>query len=170
MRYRKPYKQKPKPESGKETFKRRMLATEILMVLEENNFKRCKKLETKYGDASEIVYAKPLKSNPRYMVAVYTSCDQQSGAYTVKRKGADAIRIAGLYINNEGKTKGIVKNTRVNRVGEAHDISKRMMLRVAKTLHELSENNIEVCNDCGAPKFTSKKGNLVCSEVCWSKK
>jgi len=147
-----------------------MLAAEILSALEENDFKRCERLETKYGDYSEIVYAKPLDSNNRYIVAVYTSCDQFGGAYAVKKKGADAIRICGLYIDNSGKEKGIIKNTRVNRVGENHDIAKRMMKRVAKTFHELAENNIECCSDCGAPKFTSRRGNLVCSEVCWSKK
>ena len=159
-----------KAPSGKELFERRMMATEILSILEDNNFKRCRRLETKYGDASEIVYAKPVPSNNRYMVVVYTSCDQQGGAYAAKKKGADAIRVAGLYINDEGKTKGIIKNTRVNRSGEPKNVSKRMMLRVAKTLHDLNENNINTCNDCGAPMFTSKKGNLVCSDICWSKK
>ena len=167
---RKSFIKNSKPPSGKELFERRMLATEILSVLEENNFKRCKRLETKYGDASEIVYAKPLKSNPRYMVAVYTSCDQRGGAYAAKKKGSDAIRIAGLYINNNGKTKGVIKNTRVNRTGDANSISKRMLSRIAKTFHELNESKVEICEDCGSPKFISKKGNLVCTEVCWSKK
>ena len=166
---RRSFIKKPKASTGKELFERRMVATEILSVLEENNFKRCKRLETKYGDASEIVYARPLNSNNRYVVVVYTSCDQQGGAYATKKKGSDAIRIAGIYINSEGKTKGVIKNTRVNRVGEAKNISKRMMIRVAKTVHELKEGNVEDCAQCGAPKFISKKGNLVCSEVCWSK-
>ena len=148
---RKSFIKKPKIPSGRELFE------------------RCKRLETKYGDASEIVYAKPIDANSRYMVVVYTSCDQQGGAYATKKKGSDAIRIAGIYINNEGKTKGVIKNARVNRVGEAENVSKRMMLRVAKTAYALKENNIEVCLDCGAPKFTSRKGNLVCSEICWSK-
>jgi len=164
------YIKTPKKPSGSEMFERRMLAAEILSTLEDNDFKRCERLETKYGDYSEIVYAKPLESNNRYFVAVYTSCDQFGGAYSVKKKGADAIRIAGLYITESGKEKGIIKNTRVNRVGPDHEISKRMMLRVAKTFHALTENNMEFCKDCGAPKFTSKKGNLCCSDICWSKK
>lgn len=162
-------KQSRKP-SQREIFLRRMMASEILSTLSENNFKRCERLETKFGEYSEIVYAKPLESNNRYIVAVYTSCDHTNGAYSVKKKGADAIRIAGLYIDNNGKEKGVIKNTRVNRVGPNHEISKRMMERVVKTFRELSENNMEFCKDCGAPKFTSKKGNLVCSEICWSKK
>ena len=166
---RKSYIKTPKKPSGEATLERRMLAIEILSTLEDNDFQRCKRLETKYGDYSEIVYAKPLESNNRYMIVVYTSCDQFGGAYAVKKKGADAIRIAGLYITNSGKEKGIIKNTRVNRVGPNHEIAKRMMTRVAKTFHALTENNIKGCTDCGAPMFTSKKGNLVCSEICWSK-
>tara|TARA_R110001592_G_scaffold269620_3_gene535956 strand:+ start:32 stop:532 length:501 start_codon:yes stop_codon:yes gene_type:complete len=165
---RRSYLRTPKKPSGKELFERRMLATEILLVLEENNFKRCERLETKYGDVSEIVYAKPLKTNSRYMVAVYTSCDQVGGAYVVKKKGSDAIRIAGLYINDEGIPRGIIKNIRVNRTGDSSSITKRMMTRVVKTFHELNTN--KTCDECGSPKFISKKGNLVCSEACWSKK
>ena len=160
---------KAKQPSGKELFERRMLATEILSVLEENNFERCERLETKYGDASEIVYAKPLFENSRYLVAVYTSCDQMGGAYSVKKKGADAIRIAGIYIKNDGTTVGIIKNTRVNRSGEAKKISERMLQRIAKTLHALNVKNISTCKKCNSPMFMSKKGNLVCSEICWSK-
>ena len=160
---------KAKQPSGKELFERRILATEILSVLEENNFERCERLETKYGDASEIVYAKPLVENSRYLVAVYTSCDQMGGAYSVKKKGADAIRIAGIYIKNDGTTVGIIKNTRVNRSGEAKKISERMLQRIAKTLHALNAKNVSTCKKCNSPMFTSKKGNLVCSEICWSK-
>ena len=166
---RKPYIKTPKKPSGSESFERRILAAEILSTLSDNDFKRCERLETKYGDNSEIVYAKPLESNNRYIVVVYTSCNQVGGAYSVKKKGADAIRVAGLYINNNGKAKGLIKNTRVNRAGPNHEISKRMMKRVAKTFHALAKNSIELCKDCGAPKFVSRKGNLVCSEVCWSK-
>ena len=160
---------KAKQPSGKELFERRMLATEILSVLEENNFERCERLETKHGDTSEIVYAKPLFENSRYLVAVYTSCDQMGGAYSVKKKGADAIRIAGIYIKNDGTTVGIIKNTRVNRSGEAKKISERMLQRIAKTLHDLNAKNISTCKKCNSPMFMSKKGNLVCSEICWSK-
>ena len=93
----------------------------------------------------------------------------KGGAYSVKKKGADAIRIAGLYIKNDGTTVGIIKNTRVNRSGEAKKISERMLQRIAKTLHALNAKNVSTCKKCNSPMFTSKKGNLVCSEICWSK-
>lgn len=157
------------PESNREKMKRRLVAAEILSVLAENGFVRCEKLETKYGDNSEIVYAKPLKSNRRKMVAVYTSCNQVGGAFSLKKKGKDAIRIAGLMIDKEGKTVGIVKNKRVNRTGLASDICKRMTERIAKTFLELKSKDEQRCPACGSIKFISKKGNYVCSKFCWSK-
>jgi hypothetical protein len=162
-------KSRKPPESNREKMQRRLVAAEILSVLNENGFVRCKKLETKYGDNSEIVYAKPLKSNKRKMVVVYTSCNQVGGAFTLKKKGKDAIRIAGLMIDEDGKTVGIVKNKRVNRSGETAGICKRMTERIVKTYMELKNNNEEHCKECGSIKFISKKGNYVCSKFCWSK-
>ena len=156
-------------ESNREKMQRRLVAAEILSVLVENGFVRCEKLETKYGNNSEIVYAKPLKSNKRKMVVVYTSCNQVGGAFTLKKKGKDAIRIAGLMIDKEGKTVGIVKNKRVNRAGETSSICKRMVERIAKTFLELKNKEVPHCSECGAIKFISKKGNYVCSKFCWSK-
>ncbi len=148
---------------------RRLVAAEILSVLTENGFVRCEKLETKYGDNSEIVYAKPLESDRRKMVVVYTSCNQVGGAFALKKKGKDAIRVAGLMINKEGKTVGIVKNKRINRVGEASAMCKRMAERITKTFLELKNKRVEHCPKCGSIKFMSKKGNYVCSKFCWSK-
>ena len=158
-----------KPTSGVDLYTRRMLATEILSSLEDLGFSRCKRLETKFGDNSEIVYAKPLSKKSRYMVAVYTSCNQVGGAFVARSSGKDAIRVAGLYVCKDGSVTGVIKNKRVNRVGKSEDICKRMMGRIRSSLSELRQDNIEKCTDCGAPKFGSKKGNLVCSEMCWRK-
>ena len=164
------YHGKPKrSESGSDLFKRRLLATEILGTLSDNGFVRCEKLETKYGDASEIVYAKPISKRSRYMIVVYTSCNQAGGAYVARSSGKDAIRVACLYIKKDGSTAGVGKNKRVNRVGESSEICKRMIERIAKTTLAIKQDEITKCNDCGAPMFTSKQGNLVCAEVCWSK-
>jgi len=156
-------------ETNREKMQRRLMAAEILSTLEENGFERCERLETSYGDVSEIVFAKPVKDRSRYIIAVYTSCNQVGGAYVVRKKGKDAIRIAGLYITKTGVATGIVKNKRVNRVGLTSEICKRITARIAKTTIDMTCHN-QNCNDCGAPMFISKKNNPCCSEICWSKK
>ena len=157
---------KPKKKiSGAELITRRVLAVDIMSHLEENGFKRCTRLETNYGDNSEVVYAKPITIGSRKIIAVYTSCNQSGGAFIAKSSGKDAIRIAGLYINKSGKSCGIIKNRRVNRVGLNEDIIKRLAGRIASTTKSLTTT--ECCDQCSAPKFLSKKGNLVCSELCW---
>ena len=171
---RRPYhlrkSKKKKVSSGADIFQRRILAAEILSTLKDNNFSRCKRLETKFGDMSEVVYAKPLENGSRYIIAVYTSCNQDGGAFIARDSGKDAIRVTCLYINRDGHTKGVVKNKRVNRVGDDSEICKRMVSRITKTFLEIKEQNIQKCNSCGAPMFTSSKGNLVCAEICWNKR
>jgi hypothetical protein len=159
----------PKPISGKEQLERRLLAAEILSTLEENGFSRCKRLETKYGDNSEVVYAKQVAENKRYVIAVYTSCNQIGGAFIARQKGKDAIRVSGLYIKKDGNTRGIIKNRRVNRTGTASDICKRMIKRITSSFLEVNNNNIQACTKCGSPMFLSSKNNLVCTEICWRK-
>lgn len=159
-----------RPDSSISIFERRVLASEIISTLDANGFARCERLETKYGDNSEIVFAKPLSRNSRYIVAVYTSCNQAGGAFIARRKGKDAIRIAGLYIKKDGSTVGIIKNTRVNRTSDTSAICKRMMKRATSSFLELKEYSVDKgskCKQCGAPNFTSVKGNQVCSEFCW---
>mgnify|MGYP001316810575 CR=1 FL=1 len=158
------------PESSISIFERRVLASEIVSILDANGFTRCRRLETKYGDNSEVVFAKPLSENSRYLIVVYTSCNQAGGAFIARRKGKDAIRVAGLYIKKDGSTVGIIKNTRVNRTSDAASICERMMKRVTSSFLELKEysgNKDSKCKHCAAPTFTSLKGNQVCSEFCW---
>lgn len=158
-----------KKEDGADIFERRLLAAEILSTLEENGFSRCEKLETKYGDNSEIVFAKPVQANKRFMVVVYTSCNQVGGAFITRKKGKDAIRVSGLYIKEDGSTRGIIKNRRINRVGESKEICKRMINRITSSFLEMKSENLRKCNQCGAPMFLSSKSNLVCVEICWRK-
>ena len=169
------FKRKPiasRQVNSQELFARKLLAVEILSNLDENGFKRCKRLEGNYGDASEVVYVKPLTSNNRYLVAVYTSCNQIGGTFIARPLGKDAIRVAGLYVNSKGNTVGVVKNSRVNRVNSPKDICKRMNQKIASSFIKLGQKSLsnERCADCGAPTFLSKKNNVVCSEYCWSKK
>ena len=161
---------KKKPVSGVEILERRLLASELLGSLEEAGFSRCERLETKFGDNSEVVYAKPLEENNRYIIAVYTSCNQAGGAYIARAKGKDAIRVAGLYINREGNPVGVIRNRRVNRSNSASEICNRMNRRIKHSVDQLRKlilENADVCSDCGAPTFVSNKGNTVCSDFCW---
>lgn len=170
--WNKTFKVNEKSNSGVDLIQRRLLANEILCTLSENKFVRCERLETSFGDNSELVFVSPIKTNKRYMVAVYTSCNQVGGAYVSKRKGKDAIRIAGLFVKKDGTTCGIIKNKRVNRTGLSSDVCKRMMQRVAKTRLQINERILDItknCKHCGSPTFISKKGNEVCSELCWRK-
>ena len=167
--YRKVRNTTPSPGKGLDVLQRRLLAVEIISTLEDNNFVRCKRLETKYGDDSEVVYGKPVSQGSRYMIAVYTSCNQSGGAYIARRLGKDAIRVACLYIKDDGSTKGVSSNRRVNRVGDPSDICDRMVKRITKSISQINDKKMPLCHDCGAPMFTSKKGNLVCAEICWSK-
>ena len=166
------FKSKPRRPNPQDVFSRKLLAVEILGSLDENGFKRCKRLEGNYGDMSEIVHAKPLSTNSRYLVAVYTSCNQIGGTFIARPLGKDAIRVAGLYINSKGDTVGVVKNSRVNRVNSPQDICKRMNQKIASSFIKLGQksSSADRCTSCGAPTFLSKKNNTVCSEYCWSKK
>ena len=167
-RYSKPFIKKQKADSGANIITRRVLAASIISYLEENGFQRCQRLETNYGDNSEIVYAKPFLPGSRRIITVYTSCNQVGGAYIAKPMGRDAIRVAGIYINKEGHSHGIIKNQRVNRTGLDNDIVKRLNERIIKTTKLLGSTNC--CEKCGAPTFLSKNNNLVCADLCWRQK
>lgn len=166
--YNNPFIKKQKTASGASMITRRVLAASIISHLEENGFKRCQKLETNYGDNSEIVYAKPALPGSRRIIVVYTSCNQVGGAYIAKPRGKDAIRVAGIYINKEGHSHGIIKNQRVNRTGLDVDIVKRLTERIIKTKKLLGSTNC--CEQCGTPTFLSKNNNLVCADLCWRQK
>lgn len=106
----------------------------------------------------EKVYSLPVKDTGMYIV-VYTSIVGNE----VRRDGKDAIRVAGIYID-EGVRRGITSNKRVNRTGDVDSIVDRMYVRMRKTW--VSCLNASRCR-CGAPQFRSKSGNLVCAKICW---
>ena len=145
---------------------RKIFAAELMGHLSDNGFARCKRLEGKYERHSEVVYAKPVSG--RLILAVYTSCNQRSGAWEARSNGKDAIRIAGLYVLKDGSTRGIVKTKRVNRTGDVNEILKRVSKRIVGSSRLLV--NVGRCGNCGAPNFVTKKGNECCAEICWKRK
>ena len=109
----------------------------------------------------EKVYSRPIRSTGMHVV-VYTSIVGDCVRFT----GKDAIRVVGMYRNGTIE-RGIISNTRVNRVGEINSIIERTYERMRLTWKKC--NNVDLCRKCGAPKFTSKNGNKVCAEICWKR-
>lgn len=95
-------------------------------------------------------------------IYVYTSIVKGS----VRSLGKDAIRIVLVYHDKEDKTHGLGSESRVNRTGSIDDIVDRVGKRVFDV--KQSASSLSFCK-CGAPKFRSSKGNMVCTEFCWTK-
>lgn len=124
----------------------------------------------------ERVFSRAVSEDAR--VVVYTSVNRDRGPnpmdpgelrrserQAVRGRGHDAIRVCLVRQCSDGRDRGLVKNKRVNRVGQVHDIVGRVKDRMRDTWK--SYKTVKKCANCGAPKFVSKKGNLVCSEICW---
>lgn len=103
-------------------------------------------------------------------VHVYTAVERQwhdsanGRRQQTRRAGTDAIRVAATFEHN-GEARGLVKTTRINRVGTVADIVGRMMRRTKEVWHKAQHP--ERCPRCGAPRFVSKRGNAVCADFCW---
>ncbi|NBR00444.1 MAG: hypothetical protein EBT97_08335 [Actinobacteria bacterium] len=135
---------------------RRALAEGILNALTNHSF-----MEEYDERSGERVLYRPHPKGVR--VQVWTSVDRSSGL--TRDVGDDAIRVCAVYRAKDGTDRGILKTTRVNRVGEVDAIVGRVVAR-ARTVWG-DANSAPRCNRCGAPTFTSKAGNQVCAELCW---
>jgi hypothetical protein len=87
----------------------------------------------------------------------------------VRGDGEDAIRVAAVYRRKDGNTRGLFKDTRVNRTGEVDKIVDRTRERMRNAFREIKAHygSGYVCNKCGAPLFLAKSKNMVCAETCW---
>jgi hypothetical protein len=95
-------------------------------------------------------------------VLVYTSIVGEE----VRTVGKDAIRVVAVYRSQRtDRERGIIKETRVHRVGDTDDICDRLLGRMRAVYGRARRPNR--CSRCGAPTFTSKKGNDVCADLCW---
>jgi hypothetical protein len=134
---------------------RKLLASTIIDKMKECGFSEEHREGTK-----EKVYSRKV-GDTGMSVVVYTTIVGNH----VRVKDSDAIRICGVYRNEEKDiARGICKDKRVYRTGDIAGIVSRM--------HERMRNAYRNCNSasrchCGTPKFISKKGNVVCAEVCW---
>lgn len=85
----------------------------------------------------------------------------------VRSAGADAIRVDAVYEQRAGKTIGVYKTSRINRVGSMIDIETRMLTKMRIVYKEARD--LPSCSKCGAPMFMSKRKNLVCAAFCFAK-
>lgn len=113
------------------------------------------------SSSGERVFSRHIKNN--IYVVVYTTLKGNA----VRGLGQDAIRISGVYRGSE-RERGLVKSVRVNRTGNMNDIVDRMHQRMRQAWKSCS--SIVRCKSCNAPTFTSKRGNQVCVELCWTRK
>ena len=135
---------------------RELLALSIITRLDEAGFS-----ETGFDDRTkERVYSREIPGTG-IDVKVYTTIVGME----VRGEGKDAIRVCATYNTRSGDQKGIVKSSRVNRVGNINEIVDRMVNRMRTTWRAAKTG--EKCRSCGAPTFTAKSGNKVCAEICW---
>jgi len=145
---------------------RQHLATCILDVLTNADF-----IEEWHDDTGDItkerVFYRPVTMSDGTLVdgvrvLVYTSIVIDE----CRDKGKDAIRVVAVYRSpRTGRERGIIKETRIHRVGDTDAICDRMLKRMRKVFGKARRPNR--CPRCGAPMFTSKKGNEVCCDFCW---
>ena len=135
---------------------RKVLAQKIKDKLNQCGFAQ------EQSDYDEIIYSREVIDTD-CKVLVFTSIGKRNNQ--VRMVGSDAIRVCSI----DKDERGVTKNKRVNRTGDIEDIIERMYQRMRNSYKEtLSVYKIK-CSKCGANTFLSKKGNRVCSEVCWSK-
>ena len=110
-------------------------------------------------NSKECIYGKLIKNN--IVICVFTTIEYGE----CRPKGDDAIRVVGFYVTKVGDLRALSKaEKRLFRTGTIQSICTRLVERVEEV-----ENNVNkptLCR-CGAPMFTSKKGNTVCTELCW---
>lgn len=113
--------------------------------------------------AKELVFGKASTRLGGVQMLVFTSIEGEG----VRGLGADSIKVCTVFTAADGTTRGIGSERRVHRTGDINGISKRVVDRIKDAAADL--NAAPVC-DCGAPKFKSKKGNLICAAICWANK
>lgn len=113
--------------------------------------------------ATELVFEKASTRLPGVRMMVFTTIQNDE----VRGIGKDSIKVCTVYTAKDGRTKGLGKERRVHRTGDITAIAPRVKDRIKSAAADI--NSCPSCEKCGAPMFKSKKGNMVCAEICWSK-
>lgn len=101
---------------------------------------------------NEVVYTRACKADPRVVMVVYTSV--KVGTVGVRGAGKDAIRVALTYNTYGGRTRGVRKNTRVNRVGTVEGVLGRLKERLTETAL-WTQAELRRCPTCGGVAYKS---------------
>ena len=150
---------------------RQMLALSIINKLDECGFELLPNPRETFGlsrpELAERIYTRTIGDDDSMQVRVYTTVigGDNGVPFEVRKEGKDAIRVCATYVTKDGSTRGIAKETRINRTGNIDDIIDRMHQRMRSAYKSGSAGSR--CHSCGAPKFTAKSGKLVCAEICW---
>ena len=135
---------------------RALLANGIVNTIKAKGFDQISLLGCR-----EAVFTKPVSG--KIQIRIYTSIE----GGTVRDCGDDAIRVCTVYATRDGGVRGVGHETRINRVGDINGIVVRLAERIAKSME--AANDLPCCPNCGAPQFKSKKGNMVCADLCWKR-
>jgi len=139
---------------------RQALATALSNMLTTAKFVKLASPTPGTEDVYELVVG---PKAPGCSVRVFTSIVR--GA--VRAKDADAIRVAGVYVREDGSTRGITSDARVFRTGEIPAIVDRTLERMRSSYKALA--TCIRCRHCGAPLFKTKKDTMACADVCWTR-
>jgi len=145
-------------------YHRRNLAQHILNVVLKAGFME----EDPRGRNSlitERVFYRSVDDTPNVRVQVWTTIVGFDDEATVRDAGKDAIRVCAVYSSKGGLDRGIVSTTRIHRTGTIEAICERLLERMREVYRKAARPH--KCDRCGAPTFTSKKGNQVCAEICF---
>ncbi len=150
---------------------RQMLALSLINKLDDCGFELLANPREAFGlarpELAERVYGRDVSPDGRVRVKVFTSVigGENGVPFEVRKEGKDAIRVCATYMTRDGKERGLVKETRINRTGNIDGIVDRMYQRMRSSYQ--SANTCQRCHSCGAPKFVSKNDKLCCAEICW---
>ena len=151
---------------------RQMLALSLLDKLDECGFKEVELSlcpnQSYDENFCEKVYTRNITKDGKLKVKVFTTVTGGKPGYPleVRENGRDAIRVCATYTTKAGKERGLIKETRVNRVGDIDNIVTRMHERMRMAWKAATADGAR-CHNCGAPKFVTKQGKHVCAEICW---
>lgn len=137
---------------------RTFLANDVRVTLLGLGFKP----STRPG-ATELVFEKASSRLAGVKMMVYTTIQGDE----VRGIGKDSIKVCTVYMAKDGHTRGLGKERRVHRTGDINAISGRIVDRIKLAAADISAS--PCCDKCSAPMFKSKKGNMVCAELCWKK-
>lgn len=155
------------PYNPGSTADRCALAASLQGLLQEAGFALAARPAT-YRANGEAVYFREIPGT-RIAVKVYTTIVPAGpgGLPQVRGEGKDAIRVCAVYRTTDGKDRGIVSDTRVNRTGDLQGIATRTLDRM-RTVWKAAATGARCY--CGAPKFTAKSGKVVCADACWARR